>query len=1593
MADPAALARQNAEEQQLLARCIFSICYQFVISPENLERMVTLLMTGATSLPVSITDKAMQSQNAEPSKSVQVLLVLLFAIVVVLDPGTFTISAADPTAPAQPGRLANMIGAAPEQLCAQLDTACAVAPAADAREADGLRGALLLGWTLFRLSQGVSREAVSQHLSAALQLNAFAYLRQVCTSLWFVGLEERDLVVPLLGGLFGRLLLHVHNNELLVKSDAFDLPNMLLFVAALYKDQPQLVEQLWGVQPSDGPATMEDAGSQQEQVSTKFLSFVNDVADLLAPRLFAPYVSMLATLVQTPRCAQLVFDLLSGSHKVINWTYFFQQLEHYVNDLTQEMKRTGVRAVATGWKIRDEDVATIMAILSLVEQVARSDEQLALHLASSQQWRPLQTFFAFIQCPVAVQVKAALAGAITGFAVHARTTPLVWNLLGNSNLFQLSGGAKSELEQAESPQQRYPFTTAMLHLLSELLLLVFRKEYQHISAEPYMSFVKDSVLLRFDSRSYAVPSEKWELAYLALSVIHKFVAAYLQSQQTGGRRATATGQNILLEFLCGGQLLHKTLALLTYGANYLDAERDAMSTEFLQKCVREGLQLLTCVVDAEDGLIKSLSMAAVPVTASRLHRLLRGKNELLTLTKFLGNVKDSEIPLAAIKLIAYVSKETDLLPRVLLESAESRQDAITSVMRQLLQPDYENAPQGDSDVWLLQNDDERYGRSVKWQLLRLLIDNATHCTPNLTQLLLGLYPAEQQPADPASLPNAAPLREIVRLLSAHAEAPVLSPHVAERCYELLHRLMSAAPCAAPCAAYLRSPAVDFFSRQLALLPRPVAHTLTLEQRICELMSARWLLRSIAADLRAAAAAELGTHCEATIRRLFPSPNDKSARVRGTAAQFLKYAEFDLEPPPTMTPHYFTNIDFGRCASHNFRGFVVVNLNLLRAAISRERTRLSEDTYAETRRGAEIDAEGCAVVAKSTERNNYNNLLGALTLVAQAWRELVEVCASEAVFLSISPKLWDDIFCIYDPLLDYMLSVNTPPEVATAVSSAVFALTSKLHTAATVNDEVDHYPVGDLLKKLVTVATTRQPSTRGLRGRLCLSLVTALRFFGVVTPEDGGITVATEQLGRAFEYQPGVNVAVPFLSLLCQDAIATEDIWRAVAFATLDSILRHAGANAKRWIGVLQENGFVAAFLEKLPAAVTSLAALLSSSEKLFLYESEMSMLLSAALCGECGALCLYENGVVSRLSALPFLDAAVATSAVPSAADDAYSQAVLPVYQLLGALLVALPSNRDLHAQALDFVSAHMASITAALKAGGSASVPSRASLEALHQVLCVVTRVASYSYEAFSKKLGARLPALSQLIVSGVFAKYSRQRLWKAVAAAGSASIIPDAERQQSTLSWEQLLLEVCSQALSYCTVLVDRGQFVFAPAMRETDEGSATDAVPQVQPPLGMLVPFVRSAVASHTAASTALDDAQLQHDNISAAHEGDLDRFIAATGEGGGSSRVRGSASLQRKRAAASRALGARCRRLAQHRQVALRSAEAALLLLWRHVETEAGCNPALRHGLSFALYEVAGGTGSLLDQVAAVEKVHKASVVGQLARQLRNTLSRK
>ncbi|UYV67175.1 NUP205 [Cordylochernes scorpioides] len=270
-------------------------------------------------------------------------------------------------------------------------------------------------------------------------------------------------------------------------------------VTELYREDPlELCQAYWC--PLD--VTLDH--KYQRQVALH--KFVRISSDYLPAPLFVPYIDMLASLSNAPSSAHHCYTFLKLNSKntpdhstLISWDHIMDSLNHYFSSLRLEVEQRLHRPTMKGITI--QEVARLKSVLRLLHVVV---SKVVLYHGcwwSAEAAGPLGLLLGLLSCPVPPDLKASIFLALEAFA----------HLPGlNLNIFTGLEASKMELEELEARTEEFPMTRGFLTLLNTL---VSQPLPPNMSMEPYLVFVCNHVLLRFETRSYTNAAEKMLIVF------------------------------------------------------------------------------------------------------------------------------------------------------------------------------------------------------------------------------------------------------------------------------------------------------------------------------------------------------------------------------------------------------------------------------------------------------------------------------------------------------------------------------------------------------------------------------------------------------------------------------------------------------------------------------------------------------------------------------------------------------------------------------------------------------------------------------------------------------------------------------------------------------------------------------------------------------------------------------------------------------------------------------------------------------------------------------------------------------------------------
>lgn len=177
-------------------------------------------------------------------------------------------------------------------------------------------------------------------------------------------------------------------------------------------------------------------------------------------------------------------------------------------------------------------------MLKVIRSVAIYDDVARIAFCQHPTWSTLNVLTGLVTCSCDISLKSDLLLTLAALGKSKETALQLWNIIEASQIIQTipststisSGGIESELEQIESRNETYPLTQAILELLYTLTTTAVPKNLgagpRVPGLDPYITFILNTVFLRFYDRSYKNPAEKWAVAEKCLKLLETFIKSY-----------------------------------------------------------------------------------------------------------------------------------------------------------------------------------------------------------------------------------------------------------------------------------------------------------------------------------------------------------------------------------------------------------------------------------------------------------------------------------------------------------------------------------------------------------------------------------------------------------------------------------------------------------------------------------------------------------------------------------------------------------------------------------------------------------------------------------------------------------------------------------------------------------------------------------------------------------------------------------------------------------------------------------------------------------------------------------------------------------
>lgn len=577
---------------------------------------------------------------------------------------------------------------------------------------------------------------------------------------------------------------------------------------------------------------------------------------------------MLAGLSSCTQSARNAFNLLkqgcgvSGS-ATVSWDHFFSSLARYYTNLRQEQHpgtETIYRNRVLSRNINPQEIAGLQAVLQVIQAVANHDEVARVALCEHPSWAPLHVLLGLISCSIVIPLKADLFLTLAALAKSKETALQLWSILEQSQIITTIPstnthpvrGIQSEIEEIESRNESYMLTQAVLEFFYTISSTAIPRNLgagpRKPGLDPYLTFIIDTVFLRFYNRNYKDPGEKWVIAEKCLKILDMFIKNYeINSTDfpVSGHikdENSPPGFHIMLQMNTNSEFLRLILHIIDESCSYLDTFAQFPGKKNLESCILYCFNIIERSLELQDLFFEAHFISNTSILLFGINKLLMdinprsGKTDhMLNITKYV--TYNNWLPkhtLCAVRILTMVLRQSNKNAQILeiftqtdKVKNEIRQGFVECLETQVNVTDY-----GD-DEYLNSAEEEVENNfielNIKEAILNLLQESLTHFGPNVAHYLLGFDITKdirctnlQQPGV-MDFPSTC-TKSLVTLLDqalvyskSYQNMGVKQEQLIESAYSLLYSLCSNLQTSEIILRFLRS-CNDFLSRHIACLP-------------------------------------------------------------------------------------------------------------------------------------------------------------------------------------------------------------------------------------------------------------------------------------------------------------------------------------------------------------------------------------------------------------------------------------------------------------------------------------------------------------------------------------------------------------------------------------------------------------------------------------------------------------------------------------------------------------------------------------------------------------------------------------------------------
>lgn len=1054
---------------------------------------------------------------------------------------------------------------------------------------------------------------------------------------------------------------------------------LLLDIAKLYSKQKttDYVLAYWS------PDEINSTSSRGSSRAVSLFKFVKLGGDVLPPILFVPYLTMLASLASSPQAARYCFTLLKqvGTQltSTLSWDHFFTSLAQYYNNLRQELPPTGDTVYRNAYLkgVSPQELEGLHAVLLLIRSVADHDEFARLDLCEHPGWAPLTILLGLVGCSVPIPLKADLLLTLASLSKSGQNAAQTWENLEASQILvtvpttssYVPRGIQTELDEIESRLEEYPLTKALLKLLDVLTDFGIPRTLgagpRKPGFDPYLSFVVNSVFLKYQSRSYRNGAEKWEVAILCLKLFEKFLGQYDPQLSDFPKKGAANdfnsppGYHLMIQMNNKSEMLNVILDMVDEGNRLFDSFVAFANQNLVEECTLKCLNVIEQVLVLQPKFSNVLSGAAASILLTNLSKLLltinrkSGKpDHCVNIAKYISYqpfiVNHSYV---VVKILNHVTRVPHLHNQfVNIFLASDAKHEVRFGFVQCL----------DNEV---EEENLELSTKTKIQIFKLIKQCLAYNAPNLSHFLLGfdlkkdISKTEFQYSGVLDFPRTC-LHSILSLVETDvlkdesAKSPLL-----ESAYEILYLLASDSKAYRPVLRFLRLNK-KFFTTHLNLVHGRIKEGLHPMNQLA------WLLKTLAVELKVCSQSKQISYLKELTQFLVSLPQIETNTNQDPFSSTLKDEniennyifldrignnflisliqefKFEAETLPTPKWQFFDGKVLNALLDHCVQetGSKLIDLKKLHHKLYEE-VRLFQGTAVMAQIQA-ISQEIPNVMKYALDLNKNKEKYNAVVQFVDAWRQVVEVLMvfTPTEALNIKEMQMVSISLALN-VLKKINKMEILPEIGQFLSGAVLLMffnMKKCHKheikqqrvmGCEVTTSVLQVHVGSLkeiLENLIEWIIVANVTDEKLRINLYASLVTLLETSDIEKPEitrlqnsmyvsrldSSKSTVGNEEEHLKMSTDVLSKFGERLVEVMCQDCIGGYDVSKMLALSSF-SVLVTLSGNVN-WVVYMSGRGYLKYIVQSLLDSNEELNKLLepgqNSIKPLYVYMSKLLFL-------------------------------------------------------------------------------------------------------------------------------------------------------------------------------------------------------------------------------------------------------------------------------------------------------------------------------------------------------------------------------------------------